>query len=208
MPMDNKENTGFPMGFWHHFVLGKDQFQGLERPELLDKIVEGHKRYFETIEPDMMKLMNEGFMGISAGYEQQPGDRGGSSCHQEHRPDHPWITEQVKHVRRLVDLFGDKVMTFYNVFAPLQVIRIRLDFYDLKYDRFVYLAEHFPEELHKAGMEIQKDITTLVSKLLTETKLDGIYYCVQNIQSKMYDRETYDRLIRRRKLACWRPQIS
>ena len=87
-------------------------------------------------------------------------------------------------------------MTFYNVFAPLQVIRIRLDFYDLKYDRFVYLAEHFPEELHKAGMEIQKDITTLVSKLLTETKLDGIYYCVQNIQSKMYDRETYDRLIR------------
>ena len=52
--MDNKETYRIPMGFWHHFVLGKDQFQGLERPELLDKIVEGHKRYFETIEPDMM----------------------------------------------------------------------------------------------------------------------------------------------------------
>ena len=44
--MDNKETYRIPMGFWHHFVLGKDQFQGLERPELLDKIVEGHKRYF------------------------------------------------------------------------------------------------------------------------------------------------------------------
>lgn len=36
--MDNKETYRIPMGFWHHFVLGKDQFQGLERPELLDKI--------------------------------------------------------------------------------------------------------------------------------------------------------------------------
>ena len=61
--MDNKETYRIPMGFWHHFVLGKDQFQGLEHPEILEKIVEGHKRYFETIEPDMMKLMNEGFMG-------------------------------------------------------------------------------------------------------------------------------------------------
>ena len=27
--MDNKETYRIPMGFWHHFVLGKDQFQGL-----------------------------------------------------------------------------------------------------------------------------------------------------------------------------------
>ena len=38
--MDNKETYRIPMGFWHHFVLGKDQLQGLERPELLDKIVD------------------------------------------------------------------------------------------------------------------------------------------------------------------------
>ena len=194
--MDNKETYRIPMGFWHHFVLGKDQFQGLERPELLDKIVEGHKRYFETIEPDMMKLMNEGFMGYPPVMNNNLETAEDLLAIKSIGPDHPWITEQIKHVRRLVDLFGDKVMTFYNVFAPLQVIRIRLDFYDLKYDRFVYLAEHFPEELHKAGMEIQKDLEILVTKLLTETKLDGIYYCVQNVQSSMYDRATYDRLIR------------
>ena len=123
------------MGFWHHFVLGKDQFQGLERPELLDKIVEGHKRYFETIEPDMMKLMNEGFMGYPPVMNNNLETAEDLLAIKSIGPDHPWITEQVKHVRRLVDLFGDKVMTFYNVFAPLQVIRIRLDFYDLKYDR-------------------------------------------------------------------------
>lgn len=26
--MDNKETYRIPMGFWHHFVLGKDQFHG------------------------------------------------------------------------------------------------------------------------------------------------------------------------------------
>ena len=51
--MDNKETYRIPMGFWHHFVLGKDQFQGLEHPEILEKIVEGHKRYFETIDPEI-----------------------------------------------------------------------------------------------------------------------------------------------------------
>ena len=25
--MDNKETYRIPMGFWHHFVLGKDQFR-------------------------------------------------------------------------------------------------------------------------------------------------------------------------------------
>ena len=60
--MDTRD-IPIPMDLASLCKFGKDQFQGLERPELLDKIVEGHKRYFETIEPDMMKLMNEGFMG-------------------------------------------------------------------------------------------------------------------------------------------------
>lgn len=194
--MDNKETYRVPIGFWHHFILGKDQFHGLEEPELLDKTVEGHKRYYETIEPDMMKLMNEGFMGYPPVMESRLETGEDLLAIKSIGPDHPWITEQVRHVKRLVDLFGSEVMTFYNVFAPLQVIRIRLDFYDLDYDRFVYLAEHYPEELHAAGMEIQKDIKTLVQRILTETGLDGIYYCVQNIQSSMYDDEMYNRLIR------------
>ena len=47
--MDNKDIPD-PNGILASLLAGKDQFQGLERPELLDKIVEGHKRYFETIE--------------------------------------------------------------------------------------------------------------------------------------------------------------
>lgn len=194
--MDNKETYRVPMGFWHHFVLGKDQFRGLEDPAIIERIIEGHKRYFEEVEPDMMKFMSEGFMGYPPVMDNALRTGEDLLRIRSIGPEHPWITEQLKYVKRLQELFGDKVMTFYNIFAPLQVIRIRLDFYDKDYERFAALAESFPEELHAAGMEIQKDIKLLVSRLLTETGLDGIYYCVQNIQSKRYTREMYERIVR------------
>lgn len=59
---DNEEASRVPIGFWHRFVLGEDQLMGLEDSTILDKVVKGHIDYYETINPDMMKLMNEGFM--------------------------------------------------------------------------------------------------------------------------------------------------
>lgn len=193
---DNKEVDRVPLGFWHHYVLGEDQFKGPDYPEILEKIVKGHDEYYKKTNPDMMKLMNEGFMGYPPIMDNNLETAEDLLKIKSIGPDDPWITEQVKHVRRLVDLFSDEVMTFYNIFAPLQVIRIRLEFLDLDFERFVYLAENFPEEFHTAGMEIQKDINILVEKLLTETDLDGIYYCVQNIQSEKYPLEVYNKYVR------------
>ena len=101
----------------------------------------------------------------------------------------------------MTELFSDKVMCFYNIFSPVQWIRIRLEFFDLDFERFVYLAENYPKELQHAGKELGKDIQTLVRKLLTETKLDGIYYCVQNVQSPKYDQKTYKEIVGEDELA-------
>lgn len=193
---ENEEVKRVPVGFWHHFILGKEQFRGLEDKSILKRAVDGHKKYYETINPDMMKLMNEGFMGYPPVMENKLQSGEDLLKIKSIGEDHPWIKEQVKHVKQLVDLFKDEVLTFYNVFAPLQVIRIKLEFHDLDFDRFVYLAENFPKELNMAGLEIQKDLKILVKKLFEETDLDGIYYCVQNIQSKKYSKEVYDKYIK------------
>lgn len=185
-----------PIGFWHHFILGKDQFSGLENPQLLERVIQGHLKYYNQTNPDMMKLMNEGFFGYPPIMDLAFDSEADLLSIKSIGPDHPWITRQVEHVRKLTQLFSPEVMTFYNVFAPLQIIRIRFDFLDLDYDRFVRLAEQYPEAFHQAGLEIQKDILILVEKLLTETKLDGIYYCVQDIQSDLYDEKKYTELIR------------
>ena len=58
-----KETFKVPTGFWHHFVLGPDQFRADKDAAIRDRIVEGHRKYYELVDPDMMKMMNEGFMG-------------------------------------------------------------------------------------------------------------------------------------------------
>lgn len=194
--LNNEKVEKIPIGFWHHFVVGEDQFRGLEDRSILDKIITGHKKYYETTNPDMMKLMSEGFMGYPPIMNNKLETAEDLKKIQSIGEHHPWINEQVNYVRKLVDLFGNEVMTFYNIFAPLQVIRIKFDFLDECFDKFVYLAESFPEELRAAGMEIQKDICILIRKLLTETKLDGIYFCVQNIQSPYYTKKIYNKYIK------------
>lgn len=192
---DYRETVKVPVGFWHHFVFGRDQFRADRDAAIRDRIVEGHRKYYELVNPDMMKMMNEGFMGYPPVMDN-PLETEADLLRVRHiGPDHPWITEQVKHVARIIDQFGGEVMAFYNVFAPLQAVRIKFDFLDLRYDKFVRLAEAYPEAFSAMGMEIQKDFVSLIDQLFTRTKLDGIYYCVQNIQSQAYPRERYQKLI-------------
>ena len=40
--INGKKTERVPLGFWHHFILGKDQFMGLEDPSLLEKAYKGH----------------------------------------------------------------------------------------------------------------------------------------------------------------------
>ena len=192
---DRKETFKVPVGFWHHFVLGPDQFRADRDPAILDRIVEGHRKYYETVNPDMMKMMNEGWFGYPAIMDNPLETEADLLRIQAIGPDHPWITEQVKHVQRVIDQFHGECMTFYNVFAPLQAIRIRFDFLDMRFDKFVRLAERWPDALTAAGLEIQKDFVALVRRLFEETSLDGIYYCVQNVQSPLYSKDVYRRRI-------------
>lgn len=188
---NNEEVSRVPIGFWHHFILGEDQFRGLEDPSLLERAYAGHVNYYKTVNPDMMKLMNEGFFGYPPIMDNALRTGEDLLKIKAIGPDHPWIVKQVAYVKRLAAAFSDEVMTFYNVFAPLQIIRIRLEFLDMDFERFAFLADQYPEQLRAAGLEIQKDVIALIELLFKETSLDGIYYCVQNIQSDQYTAETY-----------------
>ena len=193
--MDNQEVSRVPIGFWHHFILGEEQFLGLKKPEVLEKAIKGHIDYYEKTNPDMMKLMNEGFFGYPPIMENALQTKEDLMKIKSIGPNHDWIKKQVEHVKKLTDIFKKEVMTFYNVFAPLQAIRIKLEFLDMDFERFVYLAENFPNELYNAGLEIQKDFIHLIEMLFKNTSLDGIYYCVQNIQTQNYDNSMYEKYI-------------
>lgn len=193
--MNNKPVDRVPIGFWKHFVTGSDQFNGLKKPQVLEETYREHLNYFEKVKPDMMKIMSEGFFGYPPIMVNPLNDGEDLLKIKSIGAEHEWISKQVEHVKHISKHFKEEAAVFYNIFAPLQVIRIKFDFFDHQHDKFVYLAENFPDELRHAGLEIQKDINTLVQSLFDADAIDGIYYCVQNIQSKCFDREKYKKII-------------
>lgn len=201
MAFSGEKMSEVPAGFWHHFLPEKEQFAKPGNKIAQEESIEGHRRFFEEVQPDIMKIMNDGFIGHPSVMDNPLKDGKDLMAIRRLPENHPWISEQVEHLRKMTELFADKVMCFYNIFSPVQWIRIRLEFYDLDFERFVYLAENYPKELKHAGEEIGKDIQTLVKRLLTETKLDGIYYCVQNVQSTKYDKALYQEVVGQAELA-------
>lgn len=194
--MNNQEVERVPCGFWHHFILGRDQFIGLEHPEVLERAYQGHLAYYGLVQPDIMKIMSEGFFGYPPIMDNPLQTEDDLLRIRPVGKDHPWIQKQAAHVRRIADHMRDEVMCYYNMFSPLQVIRIKFDFLDLEFDKFVHVAERYPEAFRQAGEAIAEDIRALTELLFCESGIDGIYYCVQNIQSEMYDDETYHRIVR------------
>ena len=193
--MNNREVERVPCGFWHHFILGRDQFIGLTEPEVLERAYAGHLAYYRRVETDLVKIMSEGFFGYPPIMENALTTASDLDRIRPVGRNHPWITRQAAHVRRIADQFRDEKMCFYNMFSPLQVIRIKFDFLDLTRGKFVTIAERYPEAFRSAGLRIMEDILTLTELLLTESGIDGLYFCVQNIQSDFYDDETYHEIV-------------
>lgn len=189
--MNNQPVDRVPFGFWHHFVFEKDQFSSQTNPAILEKIKEEHINYFNEVQPDVMKIMNEGFFDYPPIMNNPLKTGEDLKKIKALGPNHPWIVDQVAHVKSISSAFKDQVFCYYNVFAPLQVIRIRFDFLDYDFQAFTHLADNFPEEFKEAGLEIQKDIDALVQQLFDADAIDGIYYCVQNIQSENYQNQDY-----------------
>lgn len=46
----NEKADRIPVGFWHHFLDGEDFNAALERPELVQENLEGHRKFKEEIE--------------------------------------------------------------------------------------------------------------------------------------------------------------
>ncbi|HRA70378.1 MAG TPA: uroporphyrinogen decarboxylase, partial [Trichococcus flocculiformis] len=175
---DNKETERVPVGFWFHFVFGDAQFRGLEDRSILDRVIDGHKDFYDAFNPDFVKIMSDGFFG-------HPSLLGKTIEHADDLynvkavgPDHPWITEQVKTVKRIKESFNGEVATFYNIFSPANYIRIAFEAWDKDPEKFTRFFETEPEALAYAANEIAKDIAVLTQRVIEEAGTDGIYLSV------------------------------
>ncbi len=191
---NNKATERVPVGFWFHFANEKDFSEGLKNPAILETNLNGHLKFYNEFSPDFVKLMSDGFFGYPNERLQDVTDITALKDIKPVGPDHPWITRQVAHVRRLTDTFGKDVATFYNIFAPATFFKFALgrpvgnrllaDFIEQDKDAVRHLLD-----------VIAQDLATLSQRIIEEGKADGIYLSVQNVQDPRITPALYQEVI-------------
>ncbi|MDO4787992.1 MAG: uroporphyrinogen decarboxylase family protein [Johnsonella sp.] len=193
--MNNEEGDRIPVGFWWHFTGRDEQFDAYKDPGIIRRAVDGHKKMYDEFQPDFVKIMSDGFFAHPEILENDVRTVEDLKKIKPITKDHPWITEQVRMVNEINEYFKGEVMSFYNIFAPVQNLRIYVEY--LKHDvpAFQKMMMEYPEEVFKAAKIIADDTILLLEELKNKTKIDGIYYSVQSIQHKDADAAYHDRYI-------------
>ncbi len=190
----NEKVDRVPVGFWHHFVSFHDHF-GYKDPAILKTVVDGQKRYIDEVNPDFLKIMSDAFFGHPSVCKKLIKTADDLAEITSVGPDHDWITGQIEYVKDICAYAGDGMPKLYNIFSPLQYIRLRFEEYDEDDLKFTNLFRAHPDVMVAAGKAIEKDVLTLVHRLFEETSIDGIYYSVQSVQKGVFDREGHRKYV-------------
>jgi len=158
---------------------------------VLDRVIDGHKDFYDAFNPDFVKIMSDGFFGHPSLLEKKIEHADDLYNVKAVGPDHPWITEQVKTVKQIKESFNGEIATFYNIFSPANYIRIAFEAWDKDPEKFTRFFETDPGAIAYAANEIAKDIVLLTQKVIEEAGADGIYLSVQNVQTRAATKEAY-----------------
>ena len=193
----SNEKPGYaPVGFWHHFVSFHDHY-GYQDPKVYDAVVTGQKKFIDDVDPDFLKIMSDGFFGHPSVCRKTVKTADDLAEIKSVGPDHEWITRQVEYVKDICDYAGDGMYKLYNIFSPLQYIRLRFEEFDEDFKKFTGLFKSNPDAMVHAANEIAKDVNILVDRLFEETKVDGVYYSVQSVQDKWtFNKARHDEIVR------------
>lgn len=183
---DNKEVERVPVGFWFHFA-PEDLFN--ESPEIIEKNIIGHHKFFEEFKPDFLKLMSDGYFTYPI-KDIEKIEKAEDLKNIDSFEADKWIDKQVKLVKQLTDDFKDEVVSFYNIFAPATYFKFLLEKENSKIS-FNELLKINPELVSQILDKIGDTIAELAKKVIIEGGADGIYLSVQNIQNSGFSKEEY-----------------
>ena len=192
---NNEAAERVPTGFWYHFVPPRDHFRSLEDPAVLQAVIDGHKKMYEAMQPDFLKIMSDGFFGHPSLYGSDIQTGEDLLKIKAVGPDHPWFSQQIRFVKEVSDAYRDQVYTFYSIFSPVHTIRLYFEEFEADSKKFPKLFLQYPKEMAQAAGEIAKDLDLLIVKLFEEVGIDGIYYSVQEIQDERADRAFHEKYV-------------
>lgn len=188
--LHNKTPEHVPISFWRHFA-DNEFTDAAQQPAVIQTNLNGHRDYYNQVQVDFAKTMLDGYFPYPFRGVENPGDLAQLGNLQPLTPDDPWIAGQVALAKQQRDIAGDRPV-FITVFSPLILFKWALfehyvDPLTTGDHRFADLYQQDPEEVVAVLQQMARDLKTLVTELMANTKIDGIYYSTQSIQDDRVD---------------------
>lgn len=180
-----------PVGFWFHFLA--DPGTPSPSKKNIQQNIDGHRKFIKAFEPDFVKLMSDGYFYYPNEAIQNIEQVADLKKIKSIADDDPWYQGQVDLIQQQTAQFIEEIAAFYNIFAPATYFKWQLPGGE---KQFAELLNEAPELVAKALDIIAEDLVKLVTKILNETSIDGIYLSVQNLQDSHVTNESYEKFIR------------
>ena len=179
-----------PFSFWFHFLRDEHLVDGVKNPEMMEANFQGHKRYINQVRPDFVKIMTDGlfrYPGIEPEKIKKVADLADIP---EVAGNDPWTRANTEHASSVTALSPD-LCYFYNVFSPSMLLRLLIG-EEMYFKLYHEDAQKFAESLTVMG----QGIAGMTKRVLHESGVDGIYYCVQNPNIHLMSDQEYAKWIR------------
>lgn len=190
---NNQPVDRIPVGFWFHYLAEESKVNALVDPQIAEKNIAGHRAFYERFQPDFIKLMSDGYFIYPNEGLQKVTSVEDLRDIRPLGPNHPWIEEQVALVKNLQKIFGDEVLTFYNVFAPARYLEWSLPVYGKNILGDFIGADR--EVLRAALNVVAEDVASLAQRVIKDGGASGIYLSVQNIDDSRVTHSVYKDVI-------------
>ena len=183
---EHQKPARVPVGFWFHYAAAREEQDGFADPSIIEQNRSGHKKFFDSFHPDLVKLMSDGYFKYpndAITFAKTAADFRNAKPLPEN---HPWFEDQVKLVKETTTYYKNEVYTFYNLFSPASLIKFywggkAFNLADGN-KNFADLVAQDKEAVRYALNLIADDIIKLLTRIIKEGGADGIYLSVQNIQ--------------------------
>jgi uroporphyrinogen decarboxylase len=176
--INNQKVDQVPIAFWHHYIPDEKvnaMIPGNEK--LIEENLLGHQNFIKELEPDIVKIMSDGFFSYPLRDINSIKSAEDFQYLVEIKRTDPWVDKQIELAKNVKACQKD-AFYFYNIFSPINMMRWLVGL-----DQVMFFIKNKSQQLSKALEVIANGLNVLVTSLINEAKVDGIYYCVQNPQN-------------------------
>lgn len=197
--LHNQTPKHVPVSFWRHFA-DNEFADAAVKPAVVQTNLKGHQDYYDKVHVDFAKTMLDGYFPYPFRGVDNPLDPDQLVNLQPLTTDDPWITGQVELARQQQVIVGDRPV-FITMFSPLILFKWALFEHYIEPlttgdHRFADLYEKHPQVVVAVLKQMAADLKTLVTVLMANTKIDGIYYSTQSIQdSRVNDHHFFEQVM-------------